>query len=177
MPMIRYFTLSLGAITPFNVLTRYAQLEADGYEINRESLRFKTFMKKGTSCVSCGELGKYFAVEESVEMSAEPRKKVHINLYGANDRLFTVDHIIPKFWGGTDEIENLQCMCSTCNSAKGSEVPVGTKEQERALLLGALDKINKELSHANLSTKKGMTILRGSLLRQNAVMSRLVGAL
>lgn len=38
MPMIRYFTLSLGAITPFNVLTRYAQLEADGYEINRESL-------------------------------------------------------------------------------------------------------------------------------------------
>lgn len=38
---------------------------------------------------------------------------------GTSDNL-TVDHIIPKSKGGTDDIENLQAMCRTHNSSKGS---------------------------------------------------------
>jgi 5-methylcytosine-specific restriction endonuclease McrA len=31
----------------------------------------------------------------------------------------TVDHIVPKVVGGTDELTNLQTLCRRCNGAKG----------------------------------------------------------
>ena len=35
-------------------------------------------------------------------------------------RAFTVDHIVPRSRGGTDHPENLQLLCSHCNSVKGN---------------------------------------------------------
>ena len=35
-------------------------------------------------------------------------------------RAFTVDHIVPQSRGGTDHPENLQLLCSHCNSVKGN---------------------------------------------------------
>lgn len=32
----------------------------------------------------------------------------------------TLDHIQPRSWGGSDDLENLQIMCQPCNHAKGS---------------------------------------------------------
>lgn len=29
-----------------------------------------------------------------------------------------IDHIIPQHWGGTDDLDNLQCMCKHCNRSK-----------------------------------------------------------
>ncbi len=34
-------------------------------------------------------------------------------------RHFHVDHVIPQAKGGTDHIDNLQLLCSHCNSVKG----------------------------------------------------------
>ena len=34
----------------------------------------------------------------------------------------SIDHIIPVIRGGTNELENLQILCRTCNSTKGSKV-------------------------------------------------------
>ena len=33
----------------------------------------------------------------------------------------TKDHILPKKWGGKDDIDNMQTMCKDCNEAKGSQ--------------------------------------------------------
>lgn len=35
-------------------------------------------------------------------------------------RNMTIDHIIPRSRGGTDDPENLQLLCAACNSMKGN---------------------------------------------------------
>ncbi|MGB8658348.1 MAG: HNH endonuclease [Candidatus Zixiibacteriota bacterium] len=35
----------------------------------------------------------------------------------------TVDHIIPRIYGGKDTWENLVCACITCNNIKGNHTP------------------------------------------------------
>ncbi len=35
----------------------------------------------------------------------------------------TVDHVIPKIYGGADTWENLVCACQSCNNKKGHMVP------------------------------------------------------
>lgn len=39
---------------------------------------------------------------------------------GATDKL-TVDHVKPRKLGGTNDLNNLQCLCSSCNSSKKAE--------------------------------------------------------
>ena len=39
---------------------------------------------------------------------------------GSTENL-TIDHIIPVLFGGKDNEENLQCLCSPCNRKKGPE--------------------------------------------------------
>lgn len=39
---------------------------------------------------------------------------------GATEEL-SVDHLIPRFKGGTDNAENLVCCCKSCNSSKGKK--------------------------------------------------------
>ena len=40
---------------------------------------------------------------------------------GCSDNL-TIDHIHPVAHGGTDELENLQVLCRSCNSKKGTNI-------------------------------------------------------
>jgi 5-methylcytosine-specific restriction endonuclease McrA len=48
----------------------------------------------------------------------------HINMYHVEPNgslmLMTKDHIVPSSKGGSDHIDNLQTMCSKCNSKKGN---------------------------------------------------------
>ena len=49
--------------------------------------------------------------------------------------LFTVDHIIPLAKGGTNDLENLQCTCKTCNLIKQDILPQDLMEKLTQILL------------------------------------------
>jgi hypothetical protein len=104
------------------------RIEFDGDPIKVNSLRLMTFKMKGCTCVTCGLEGTYFLKERG-----KPTENFHFNLFGdvkttvdgeeiIERRLFTKDHIHPKSKGGADSLENMQTMCSNCNSEKGNKV-------------------------------------------------------
>lgn len=77
--------------------------------------RLKTFAQKGLKCVSCDRIGKYLIAAKDKSGS------IHIDLYTKDFELITVDHIKPKWLGGTYDIENLNPMCCFCNTEKGGD--------------------------------------------------------
>lgn len=42
---------------------------------------------------------------------------------GATNLPLTIDHVIPRVRGGTNEWENLVCCCTKCNNMKGDRLP------------------------------------------------------
>lgn len=77
--------------------------------------RLKVFHNKGFKCVSCNKVGKYLIV------ARDKGNSIHIDLYTEDFKLMTVDHIKPKSKGGTYDLDNLDPMCSKCNSKKADK--------------------------------------------------------
>jgi hypothetical protein len=88
--------------------------------VNRHSIRLLTF-KRSTKCVACGVEGELF----SLERNGNPG--YHFNMYGRNEHghlvLMTKDHIVPKSKGGSNGLDNMQTMCTKCNSKKADTMP------------------------------------------------------
>ena len=67
------------------------EIELEGYRVYTRSMRYKTFMEKGYTCVKCGRKGAYYALETS----SDNVKRAHFNLYAEDGMLMTKDHIMP----------------------------------------------------------------------------------
>jgi HNH endonuclease len=78
--------------------------------------RLRVFYHKGTTCVTCGKIGTRL-------IQGEGGGRTHWDIYTDDLYPLTVDHIIPKSLGGSDDLDNLQPMCAGCNFKKGN----GTK--------------------------------------------------
>lgn len=109
----------------------------NGFKVRSGSLRYQTF-NKSLTCAKCGLKGRFLALERclSDEGGHEGKREgqgFHLNLYALDDMgrevLMTKDHILPKSKGGPDHIDNLQTMCTYCNSDKGNIIPDDIPEE------------------------------------------------
>jgi len=85
----------------------------DKYKDHR---RLRVYFHKGTKCVNpkCERKG------EILTHGIDKFGNLHIDLCTSDFYPITVDHILPKSLGGSDDLENLQPMCLGCNSNKGN---------------------------------------------------------
>lgn len=79
--------------------------------------RLRVFHHKGRKCVAegCTKEGRYLI------KAMNKAGGFHIDLYTEEFELMTIDHIQPRSKGGTDDLENLQPMCNTCNARKADK--------------------------------------------------------
>ena len=82
----------------------------------KEHRRLKVFYNKGLKCVNYDECGREGAV---LRHGIDKKGNLHIDLCTKDLYPMTVDHIKPKSRGGRDVLNNLNPMCSGCNTKKG----------------------------------------------------------
>lgn len=80
--------------------------------------RLKVYAAKGCQCAEpgCTEVG------TRLILSRTKNNERHVDLFTASGMMITVDHIIPKSKGGSNDISNLQPMCYDHNIAKGNKM-------------------------------------------------------
>jgi len=90
----------------------------------KEHRRLTVFHHKGTVCANleCGKMGVHV-----IEAKQKRGNSSHIDVYTKDFELMTVDHIMPKCAGGSEELSNKQPMCQKCNENKGGVIPEGMK--------------------------------------------------
>lgn len=71
-----------------------------------KSLKALVFETYGNRCLACGAEDLSYALNGRMEA----------------DVMITIDHVIPKSKGGTNDINNLQPLCKPCNNAKADTI-------------------------------------------------------
>ena len=100
-------------------LIKSDSIEFNGYQIYKDSWRYRTFYQKGLKCACCNRIGTYF----KLKVDSKNIERAHFNLFSEDGTLMTKDHIIPRSKGGPDCIENFQTMCEECNKKKKNIMP------------------------------------------------------
>ena len=117
---IRCKTLTLEEVLP--IINRGKKHTFGEKEVGVKSNRLRCFKFHGIECKHCGIVGVFFAIERS----HEGHDTWHLNLYAHNqyghEVLMTADHIVPRSRGGSNELENLQTLCTKCNHKKDNKL-------------------------------------------------------
>lgn len=103
--LMKRYKLQAVHVFGMNRLNRYNQ---------RGNLRF--FSRNGTKCISCDEKAEFIIVARCRSGYEIPR------LFTKDMYMLTVDHIVPRSLGGTNNPRNKQTMCSFCNQNKADSL-------------------------------------------------------
>lgn len=87
----------------------------------KDHRRLRVFYYKGTNCVNCDKVG------TRLVKGMDGGGNMHWDVYTEDLFPLTIDHILPKSLGGSDDLDNLQPMCAECNFSKGN----GQKQQKK----------------------------------------------
>jgi hypothetical protein len=101
-----------------------AQMAADKVEWMKRKIDHTkriVYEKLGISYDHCRKLANQVISDDALRNQVFERDQWHCKSCGATERL-SVDHIVPVVKGGGNELENLQTLCLSCNSSKGSEI-------------------------------------------------------
>lgn len=107
------------------LLTKEKRTLIDGHQVTtnlHHSLRLRTFLEKGTKCVTtgCPLEGNFFAIERGLGQSN--LDIYHLNLWAVDgvgqEILMTCDHILAQSLGGINALCNTQTMCAPHNFEK-----------------------------------------------------------
>lgn len=143
------------------------EFDNNKYKVNVGNIRYHV-MNKTRRCACCGLyatkmfLGEFEDKENSgycFYLFGENKGPNDKNIYY---NLFTMDHIVDKKDGGTNELDNLQCLCKNCNLLKDCLGIKDLKRIKNSLFLGyriyrsitSLTKIDKLYEKERLQVKK-----------------------
>ena len=106
---------------PWEDETREVFFSADGrrLKVRMNSIRYHLFARERV-CACCGRIGTVMMLD----VHGCYYSRAHFNLYAVQGNkliLMTRDHIIPRSKGGTDNLDNLQTLCTKCNNKKGDK--------------------------------------------------------
>lgn len=121
----------LSLVPEWDGMPKTRRIDFDGDMLYIDSRRYFVFRKDNCTCVNCGIRGSFFAKEKHPN-----DRSYHLNLYAiaedGREILMTKDHHIPRSKGGSNDLSNLDTMCSPCNGRKGHKMPgeEGNKDGE-----------------------------------------------
>jgi hypothetical protein len=122
---VRSRPLQLLIASVFEASSNQRALDAAAALIAQTNLEPSSILRKRNDLISASELKELrrsFAVSAGRRrLHAEIKAGLHTCPCGATNSL-TVDHIVPLARGGTNAYENMQVLCVSCNSRKGSRV-------------------------------------------------------
>ena len=105
-------------------LTDYQELLGDEIEKLVEFCQAKLaeYVEKRGLAIWQHRKKSYASVKGSLKYEVLKRAKFRCELCGisAEEKALEVDHIVPRKYGGTDDISNLQALCYSCNAMKGA---------------------------------------------------------
>lgn len=84
-------------------------LKYNPYYLSKNDLRFILIRDK--ECLGCNSKPKYMVLGKPTVIVMSTGEMV------------SIDHIIPKFWGGDDSVDNYQLLCTKCNNEKADLLP------------------------------------------------------
>lgn len=94
--------------------------------------RLRVFANKGLQCEYCPAEGTKFVLAQDYNGGK------HYDIYTADNQLMTVDHVLSRAKGGSEDLDNLVPCCTSCNSLKGRTVDMeGLVEYREQLAVAA----------------------------------------
>lgn len=119
----------LNRLKPGKSKSSWCRVESDSTRIpgSMSSVLVREF-RKSRECAGCGIIGNVMFLEKTPNLKSGKTPYINFfNLYAETKRLgddeerfilMTIDHIIPRRSGGSEDPSNLQVMCALCNMLK-----------------------------------------------------------